>query len=45
MIKNVGHTGLNTHQKNGGREQDSGETESKRGRETVHCCKQEWCWS
>ncbi len=30
MIKNIGHTGLNTHRKNGGREQDRGETERER---------------
>ncbi len=32
MIKNAGHTGLNTHRKNGGREQDSGETEKEHTR-------------
>ncbi len=33
MIKYSGHTGLNTHRKNGGREQDRGETERESGRE------------
>jgi hypothetical protein len=30
MIKNIGHIGLNTHQKNGGRKLDSRETERQR---------------
>ncbi len=34
MIENAGHTGLNTHRKNGGREQDSRETERERAKES-----------
>ncbi len=33
-MKNIRHMGLNTHQKNGEREQDRGETERERERES-----------